>query len=96
MTKVQQKFQQVANTARNMLLVGAGALFGVLKAASDLEESSSKLTAVFKEEAGAARKFIDEQAKLLNRAKADLIDYMGTLQDTFVPFGFARKEARQM
>jgi hypothetical protein len=79
-----------------MLLVGGLGLAGVIKVASDLEEQASKFEAVFKDQADEARAWIEEQSQLLNRSQTDLMKYMATLQDTFVPFGFARDKAREL
>lgn len=96
MGNVKMRMERVSQTARNMLLLTGGGIGAVLKVASDLEETTSKFDAVFKSQADAARDFVDEQARVLNRSNVDLLRYMATLQDTFVPFGFARDRALEM
>lgn len=72
------------------------AAFGVMiKQASEAEEIESKFFAVFKEESGAATQFINTFADSVGRSRIDLMEWMATLQDTFVPLGFARSEANQ-
>lgn len=71
--------------------------FGLaVKAASDFEESSTKFDAVFKELKGEARAWALDFAKSARRSKADVIEWMGSLQDTFVPLGIARKRALEL
>lgn len=64
-----------------------------IKAASDVEEMQSKFAAVFQAAAGDAEKWADTHGKAVNRSKFALMGYLATFQDTFVPLGFARKEA---
>jgi len=90
---VQQSLQQTASFARNMLLVGGGAIWSFLRAARDFEEFGAKFKQVFGSMNDEARKWVTEQARVLQRSETDLIKYMAMLQDTFVPLGFARREA---
>lgn len=93
---LRQGLRRTSQVAKRMLLVGAIGFGGLLKMASDFEEFSSKFKAVFKGLTGEARAWAKETSKSLQRSEVDLIKYMGTLQDTFVPFGFARREAMEM
>ena len=79
------------------LKVGLG-LFGksTLQAASDYEETSSKFNVVFGDMADATRDWVNTTATDLGRSRTQLEGYMATLQDTFVPMGFARDEAQGM
>lgn len=72
-----------------LLAVGGG----LLKLASDAEETQSKFEAVFKEQAKDAEKWAKEFGKSIGRSETDLKGYAATLQDTFVPLGFAREKA---
>ncbi|KKK99535.1 hypothetical protein LCGC14_2631780, partial [marine sediment metagenome] len=73
------------------------ATVGKLTAASgDAQETISKFEAVFKDQAGAAKVFAEELAVSTNRATIELIDFLSTLQDTFVPLGFARDQASDL
>lgn len=87
---------EVSATARNMLLIGGGALAGFVKIASDFEETFSKFKAVFKEQSDAAESWVKVTADAMQRSRVDLMGYMATLQDTFVPFGFARDRALEL
>ncbi len=69
---------------------------GLVKIASDAGETSAKFDAVFKDLAKETRGWIDQVSKDLGRSKIDLEDWLSRLQDTFVPLGFARKEAAGM
>ena len=66
-----------------------------LKAASDVEEMQAKFTTVF----GSLSKDVADWAKThaseTNRSRFDLMGYAATLQDTFVPMGFARDKAAE-
>lgn len=75
-------------------LVAAGA--SAISAGSDVAEMQSKFNAVFKEEAPAARAELEALAEQIGRNKYDLQGFAATLQDTFVPLGFARDEASDM
>lgn len=86
----------VGNVAKNMFLIGSAAMGFMVKKASDVEESVSKFNAVFKEQSKAAEDFAASLAGTINRSKYDLMGYMATLQDTFVPLGFARDEAARL
>ena len=63
-----------------------------VKTASDAEETQAKFSAVFKELTGDAEEFVQATAERIGRSSNDLRKFMGTLQDTFVPLGFAREE----
>lgn len=69
-------------------------IFGkMILEASRAEETTSKFYAVFKEEAPGAIAWVDDFATAIGRSKVDVMGWMATLQDTFVPLGFAREEA---
>lgn len=72
-------------------LVGAGA--AAVKAASDVEEMQSKFDTVFSDLAGVADQWARSTAESTNRSRFALQGYLATLQDTFVPMGFARDQA---
>lgn len=77
------------------LATGVGARVGAsfLEAASDAEELNSQFEAVFRNLTGEARDWADAHARLVGRSTLDIQQYMATLQDTFVPLGFAREQA---
>jgi len=78
--------------------VGAVVAFGksAVQAASDVEEMSSKFAVVFKDLAGGVEQELGNFAQAANRSKYDLMGFAATMQDTFVPLGFARDEAAEM
>jgi|GEM_PF-5156887 len=69
---------------------------GFVKLASDAEETNSKFQAVFKDGADNAAQQLDNMAQTLGRSRTELRGYAATLQDTFVPLGFARDKASEM
>jgi hypothetical protein len=78
------------------LTVGAG--FGVLtlKLAGDMEESLSKFNVVFGESANRVQEWGDDLAKAVGRSRRQIIDFLASSQDLFVPLGFASDEAERM
>lgn len=95
-----KKFDENYGAIRDYALAGGAALAAfaaqAIKRASDVAESSSKFTTVFKGESQAVEAELDTLANTINRSKFDLIDYASTFQDTFVPMGFAREEATKL
>lgn len=64
-----------------------------IAAASDAEESSAKFEQVFRDLSSGVRDELEVMADVNRRSVFDLISFASTLQDTFVPLGFAREEA---
>ena len=82
-----------------LLAIGQQALeFGKasISAASDAEEAFGKFNVVMGEFAGETEAELDKIAAATGRSKYELIDYASTIQDTFIPLGFAREEAAKM
>lgn len=75
-------------------LVGIGV--AALKTASDMEETESKFNVVFGELAEQTRTWAEEFGESMNRSTKDVLGWMSTLQDTFVPLGFARDQGTEM
>ncbi len=94
--KLSQRLQGMANVARNALLIGGAGIAGVAKLASDAEETASKFQAVFKGQADAARAFGDNLAKSVGRSRYEIQGFLASMQDTFVPLGFARDKAKDL
>lgn len=67
-----------------------------IDAASDVEEAYGKYNVVFGQFADSTEAALTQIADVTKRSKYDLIEYAATLQDTFVPLGFARGEAAAM
>ncbi len=93
---LQANFDKVAVHARRMLLVGTGAIVGFIKAASDAEEIAGKFNAVFKDNAKEVNEWATTHASAVGRSRFALQGYLSTLQDTFVPLGFAREEGARL
>ena len=72
-------------------LLGAGT--GLVRLASHAEETQSKFNAVFGNMASEANQWAEDFSRSVGRAGTDVRDWMATLQDTFVPLGFARDQA---
>lgn len=62
-------------------------------AASDAEEGAAKFNQVFRDLADSTRTNLEGMAEANRRSIYDLTNYASTLQDTFVPLGFARDQA---
>lgn len=67
-----------------------------ITAASDVEEMQSKFNTVFKDLSGDVTQQLEEFADAANRSVFDLQGFAATLQDTFVPLGYARDQAADM
>ena len=78
-------------TAMGGAIVGLGVLS--VKAASDVEEMQGKFNVVFGSMAGEVEKWAATHGDAVGRSRFRLMEYASTLQDTFVPMGFARDEA---
>lgn len=94
--RVHGAMEKVSAAAKRMLAVGTVAMGFAVKQASDAQETVSKFEAVFKEQSDAAKEFVAKTAAELKRSKYDLMGYMATVQNTFVPLGFARDAAAEM
>jgi hypothetical protein len=68
----------------------------VIQAASDTEEINSKFSAVFKELTEQADAWAISFAESVGRSNLEIKTFLATLQDTFVPLGFARDKAKEM
>lgn len=96
MLGLRNKMKQVTDAARKMLLIGGAAIAGFIKLASDFEENLSKFNAVFKDNAKAVGEWAKTYSASVNRSRVDTMAFLATLQDTFVPLGFARDKAAEL
>lgn len=85
-----------ASMTARLTLPLAGIGVAALKAASDVEEMESKFSVVFGSLAKGVADWAAEHGKAVNRSRYDLQGYAATLQDTFVPLGFARDQAADL
>ena len=90
-------------TLRNKLLLLSFAtvmvvkpLLALIKAQSDAEEIANKFNVVFGRQADVVRDWAGTFGQSVGRASSELQGMLATLQDTFVPLGFARKEATKL
>ena len=94
---VGRNFEQIGKKMTTRLTIPLTALGGILvKTASETEEMQSKFNQVFGDLQGGARDFADELGESVNRSSYQLQDFLSQLQDTFVPLGFAREEAKEL
>lgn len=68
----------------------------IIQVTSDAQEVTGKFNAVFKDLSASVREWIDVQSEAMGRSRIDFENYAATLQDTFVPMGFARDQAAEM
>ncbi len=95
-TDIVRKQVQALVTGGALLTAGRQLLqFGrdSVMAASDAEEASAKFEQVFGTLADGVRDDLQEMADSNRRFIGDLTGFASTLQNTFVPLGFAREEA---
>lgn len=80
------------------LSVTALAVFGkkLVGIASDAEESNSKFNAVFKEQADSVNAWAEKYNKSFGLSITETKKLAASLQDTFVPLGFARDKAAEL
>ena len=64
--------------------------------AGDIDEMQSKSSVVFGDFTGDIRGFAEEFGRAVGRSKFQLEEMASTVQDTFVPMGFARGEAAKL
>ena len=82
--------------AAGAVVGGGGLIVKLIGTASEAEEISSKFDAVFKDLSGSVRLWAAIQSRAVNRSRYDFEQYLGSLQDTFVPLGFARDKAAEL
>ena len=67
-----------------------------ITASGDMEEAVSKFNVVFGENAAAVREWSASFGRSVGRSQLELTRMLSTLQDTFVPLGYARDQAAEM
>lgn len=68
----------------------------IIDTTSDVNENLSKATVVFGDNMAQVKDWADTLSGQVNRSRFDLIKMASTVQDTFVPLGFARGEAADL
>ena len=100
--KTQQgAFKKLGSTLKAVGVIAAGALavrFGasMIKMASSVEEMQSKSSVVFGDFVGQVRGDLTEFGNVVGRSSFELEGMASSIQDTFVPMGFARGEAAKL
>ena len=89
-----ESFGRDMSTKVTLPIIGIGT--AMVTAASDAEETRSKFDTVFRDLASSTREWAETTATAVKRSSLDLESYLATLQDTFVPMGFARDEAAKL
>lgn len=77
----------------------AGIVYGLnmlAKASSDSEEAMNKFNVVFGESRDEVRRWAYEYADAVGRSQKETVEWLASLQDTFVPLGFARDRAADL
>jgi len=93
---MQQQMERVARAARNILIIGGGALAGLVKIASDVTETLNRFEQVFKDQAEAAEDFAETFGSSVQRTSLQLKESLTTFQSFFVGLGFANSQARDL
>lgn len=93
----------VVETTRviSMALVGVataldGALWKTVTGAALLETVTSKFKTVFGDGAQEAEAWANGVGKAIGKSRRDMLTWMATAQDTFVPMGFAKSQAAEL
>ena len=82
-----------------MVAVGASilAVGGMtIKTASDIEEMTAKFDVVFGETAQMVKEWAKTTSEAMGRSRFAMMEMAASVQDTFVPMGFARDQAAEM
>lgn len=82
----------LAQAGRMMIQFGRDSL----QAAGDVAETMSKFRIVFGESARLVEQALNDFAAATGRSQYEMYGFAATLQDTFVPLGFARDEAAKL
>lgn len=99
-------FGTVKRNEKTLKSIGIGlgifstAMLGIsalsLKTASDVEEMTSKFNVVFKDSAEDVQDWARLTGEAMGRSRFMIMEMAASLQDTFVPMGFARDKAAEM
>ncbi len=89
-----QKTIGIGIAAMGAAVAGIGILS--IKAAADAEEMTAKFDTVFRDSADSVREWANVTAKAMGRSKLDFMEMAASVQDTFVPMGFARDKAAEL
>lgn len=92
---VQRRLTSISATAlsvgKSLAAIGTATVVGfvpAIKAASDFQEAFSKFETVFGDQSQAMRQFANELARQLGRSELQIVHFLASAQDLFVPIGF--------
>jgi len=98
-----KNIQTFATSVRDagMAIGGAGLamaapMIGAIKIASDMQEAVSKFDVVFGKNANVVRAWADEYAASVGRSELQTVKFLASLQDLFIPLGFASDKATDL
>lgn len=97
MNKLKSQLKGAFNIGKKLAIGGGAAgialAYKSIDAASKYNEVLSKFDTVFKDQAEGAKKWSNTFAKSVGISQTEALKFMGSMQDLFVPLGFARDEA---
>jgi hypothetical protein len=93
---VGRQLQDVGKVGLAVTAPLVGVFTGAVLAASDAQETMSKFSVVFGDQADAMKEFGDTLATTLGRSKYEIAGTLASFQDLFVPMGLAADEARDL
>ena len=96
MERTAARMRKLGFAAKLMFVAMAAGAVLFVKEAAEVEEIVGKFDAVFKEQAAATRVWAESFANDVGRSRFAMQEFLATLQDTFVPLGFARERAAEM
>lgn len=82
--------------AKAAAVAAAGVSFAIVKMGSEAEQSEAKFDSVFGDEGERIRKWSRQVAKSMGRSEFQMREFASTLQDMYVPLGFARSTAADL
>lgn len=98
--RLQKRFTAIGASLQKLsrigLKAGAGVAAGMVlpsKAASDLQETMGKFNTVFGDNSKSVKQWSDNFAGAVGRSKGEVAGFLASMQDLFVPLGFASDEA---
>jgi len=102
-TKIRPALQSITAGVKKVgLVVGAAGTAAIyagikfVKMASDVEETSAKFKTVFKEQSKAVEAFAVSLSKSIGGSRYEFMRFLASMQDTFVPLGFARDKSAEL
>lgn len=91
-----QVSQKIGGVMAGTFVAAAAAITPAVRAASNLEEQVNKFNVVFGESRDSVRKWSQEFADGIGRSERQIVQFMASSQDLFVPLGFASDKAEDL